>query len=611
MSIEEIKQAVAAAETIAPYPDLQAAADDRDIERDRDIEGGPEVEVPPEVFAGALPLNDFGNGQRLLHYYGADVLFVPRLGWYRWSGQRWLADEDELTVRRDAQKVAARILGEIDHLALEPFERAALDLALETRDQLKELEAKDSARIKAKARGKGEDLPEASPEDRERLVELRKIAAQAIDIRGALNRRKAAHRGHAKNSGNTSKISNMLLEARPEKACSINDLNADPLMVNLQNGTLIFREGIDPHDSEWGEKTPCYSVELVPHDRVHKISKMMLANYDPAAKCEAWQKFLDIVQPDKDVQDFLQRFCGYCMTGLTREQKLVFNFGGGRNGKSTFVDTLGYIFADYGTTVPIETLTGTEQRKGSDATPDLVKLPGARFVRSSEPEQGTKMKEALIKALTGGEAIMIRRMMQEFVEVVPEFKLMISGNYKPDIRGSDDGIWRRVLLVPWLVQIAKGDIDRGLGDRLKKESDGIMGWLVEGCLKYLQDGLREPAAVIEATEEYRTDSDDTRTFLLNECNITGVATDTELTRDLSDAFNAWMVERGQATWQPQTIFKNLKARSDGGVTGPDEEEYSAHKSNLAGYKGILLSPDARARMVKYREERRSFAGQGA
>lgn len=599
MGIQEIKQAVAAAETIAPDPDLAAAAGGD--QGDRGGDDAPQVEEPLEIFAGGLPLNDYGNGQRLLHYYGSDILFVPRLGWYRWKEQRWLADEDELTVRRDAQKVAGRILGEIEHLALPPVERAALDLAFETKDQLRELERAASARMKA--RGKDAAAPEPSQEDAERLVELRKIAAQAIEIRAAFGRRKSAHRGHAKNSGNTSKISNMLLEARPEKACSINDLNKDPMMVNVANGTLKFTLDLDPHDAEWGQRAPRWRVQLLDHDRDHMISKLMPVAYDPSAKCPNWLKFLDVVQPEIEIQDFLQRYCGYCLTGLTREQKMVFNYGGGRNGKSTFVDILAWIFSDYGTTVPIETLTGTEQRKGSDATPDLVKLPGARFVRASEPEQGTQFKEALIKALTGGEAIMIRRMMQEFVEVVPEFKLMISGNHKPEIRGSDDGIWRRVLLIPWLVQIAKEDVDRSLPDVLKAEASGILTWLVEGCLKYLQDGLEEPEQIRAATEEYRQESDKLRYFLQNECLITGSPDDFERGRDLADAFNAWMVDRGDAVWGKRAVAIALKAR-EGVVRGPEGQQFGWKKRSDTGYGGIKLKPMARDRIALFAEELR-------
>jgi len=548
--------------------------------------------VPYEIGA-VYPLNDYGNGQRLVHYFGQDMLYVPRLGWFRYCGKRWAADEDEITVRQDAQKISAHILGEVDYLALEPYEQDALDLALATAKDLKALDAKPP-----------KDRAEA---DRARHIELREIADRAVQIKAALNRRKAGHRSHAKNSGNTSKISNMLQEARTNIARAIGDLNADPMMVNVENGTLHFKLDLDPHDAEWGDRHPKWTAALLPHDRGNLISKMMPVAYRPQAECPNWRAFLDTVQPDPDMQGFLQRFAGYCMTGLTREQKMVFNFGGGRNGKSTFVDTLARIFADYGTTVPIETLTGIEQRKGSDATPDLVRLPGARFVRASEPEQGTRMKEAMIKALTGGEAIMIRRMMQEFVEVTPEFKLMLSGNHKPEIRGSDDGIWRRLLLVPWEVQIAEADVDKTLPDRLEAEAEGILAWMVQGCIKYLQTGLEEPQAVRIATDEYRESSDFMRLFLQTECQVTGAADDFERVLDLSNAFNAWRMDRAESVWGRTTVSKAIKERAQTPI-GPAGQMYEFCKRSIHGYSGIVLSDVARDRVALYGEELRAAVG---
>lgn len=583
----DIRGALDRAETIPPEEGGELPPGDQ---------GGGDFAAPSqdaaEVEGAKFPLNDYGNGLRLLHYFGDDMLFVPRLGWYRWQGDRWLADEDELTVRRDAQKIGGKILAEIEHLALEPWEAVALDLAREISAELRQIERK-----------KAEDLSET---DRKRKRELREIADRASNIREQFNARKRQHRQHARASGNTSKISNMLQEAKPERSRPIGDLNADPLAVNVANGTLKFVLDVDPLDAEWGQAKPKWQVTMGEHDRADLISKVIPVPYERGAKCPHWLGFLDRVQPDPEVQAFLQRWVGYCLTGKTSEQKLVFNYGGGRNGKSTFVDTLARIFADYGTTVPIETLTGTEQRKGSDATPDLVRLPGARFVRASEPEAGTRMKEAMIKALTGGEAIMIRRMMQEFVEVVPEFKLMISGNHKPEIRGSDDGIWRRVLLVPWLEQIGEDEVDPTLPDKLWKEAPGILAWAVEGFLAWADKGLAAPAVVREATDEYRQESDKLRMFLQTECEITGLAEHWTPARDLRDAFNAFLLDRSDAAWGSRAFARALRDRV-GIVKGPNGEVFEPVKRSDTGYSGIKIKPDAENLMAKYGEELRAVA----
>lgn len=603
MGQETLRGSFERAESVTPEDGAeihQSAQDDRPEDGPG---GGKEppannYEEPPEKRGAAFPLNDFGNGLRLLEYFGDDMLFVPRLGWYRWDKNRWLADEDELIVRIEAQKVAGRIEEEIKFLTISKAEQEALDFADKTAEKKTELEDKEPG--------------DRSKEEARRLTELREVARDAAAIRARLDKRKAAHRAHAKNSGNTSKISNMLLEARAKVRAGINELNADPLAVNVANGTLFFRqkgaieEAPDPLDEAFPHKPApaaeadgAWEVVLLEHHRDHKISKLIPFAYNPEAECRTWIEFLNRVQPNKEMRDFLQRWVGYCLTGLTTEQKLLFNFGSGRNGKSTFVDTLAKIFADYGTTVPIETLTGTEQRKGSDATPDLVRLPGARFVRASEPEAGTRMKEAMIKALTGGEAIMIRRMMQEFVEVVPEFKLMISGNHKPEIRGADDGIWRRVKLVPWEVQIPDDEVDPMLASKLQQEAEGILAWAVEGFLEWAKHGLGEPEAVRQATREYREESDKMRVFLSTQCRITGQSNDWTPVQDLKDAFNAWLIAEGDMPWGPRAVTRGLRERA-GVVKGANGEQFAPCKNSVAGYSGIVVNSDAMDRIAAMR-----------
>lgn len=543
-------------------------------------------EKTPEADGAILPLTDFGNGQRLVRYFGDDFLWVPRLGWFRWDGKRWAADEDEILVRRDAQKISARIEHEIPFIALEDWQRDALDLWRDCRDECGRLE-----KIRSK------DMIEA---DAARLTELQPIKAAGQQAWEVLKGAQKRHRDYARSSGNSGKISNMLLEARGAEgvATPVETLNVDPMMMAVDNGVLHFTMAEDEFSASWGGASKCARVDLLPHDRRHRITKIAKAAYDPETTCPTWLEFLDRVLPDVEVRGFIKRWFGYCLTGITSEQKLVFLYGGGRNGKSTMVDTIADIMADYGSTIPIETLTGSEQRKGSDATPDLVRLPGARFVRASEPEQGQKMKEALIKALTGGEAIMIRRMMQEFVEIVPEFKLTISGNYKPEVRGADDGIWRRIMLVPFMEQIAADEVDPLLPQRLKAERDGIMSWMVQGCLEWMEKGLQPPAVIAQATEDYRRDSDPMRLFLEMECEITGSAEDFETGRDLGEAFNAWLLDAGTSVWGMRQTANGLKRRSEN-VKGPTGLVYAPAKRSTTGYLGIRLTTAARDRIAAY------------
>lgn len=536
-----------------------------------------------------MPLTDFGNGLRLLEHFGQDVFFVPRLGWFRWTGKKWQADEDAFLVRCDAQGVAALIDQEVPFITLSEWERAAIERA--------DLAAPDRRRLEKRQDAK----EELTDEEVARLAECRALEHAARGPRKTLSDARRAHKAHAKSSGNTSKISNMITEAAARRRVDVGDLNGDPLAINCESGILRLVQEVDDHAAAWGDARPRWTVAQGPHDRRAMATKMMRAAYDPAATCPNFERFLASIMPDPALRDFLRRWFGYTLTGLTTEQKLAFFYGVGRNGKSTLVDVIARIVDDYGTTIPIESLTGTEQRKGSEATPDLVRLPGARLVRASEPERGQKMKEALVKSLTGGEAVMIRRMHQEFVEVVPEFKLTISGNHKPEIRGGDDGIWRRVLLVPFETQVPLEEVDPLLPQKLWAERDGIFAWMVSGALAYLEDGLAIPEVITMATEEYRKDSEPMRVFLLEECEITGDETDFVLTRDLVEAFNAWQIHLGAGTWTSLTCSKSLKKYAES-LRGPEGVRFAYAKRSDAGYRGIKIPPQVMDRVAAYRDQ---------
>lgn len=549
-------------------------------------------EIPPEAEGAQFPLNDFGNGQRLALYYGKNALFVPRLGWFRWDGKRWAADEDEIRVRRDAQAIADRVLAEIPHIALDDWEREALEKWFLVR-----------ADYMALSKKKKDDMTEG---EAALLIEMEAVRALGQPVSDRLAGERKLRRNWAKSTGNTGRISAMMLEAKTLLSTTVDELNCDPWMICCENGTLRFSIGEDPHAAAWGGPVRAPQVEILPHDRADRITKLALANYDPAAPCPNWIAFLDRVQPDPEDRAFLQRWFGYGLTGVTSEQKLAFFFGGGRNGKSTCVDVIARIMGDYSTTLPIETLTGSETRKGSEATPDLVRLPGARIVRASEPEMGQKLKEALIKALTGGEPIPIRRLHQEAVEITPEFKLTISGNHKPEVRGADDGIWRRIMLVPFTQQIPAEDVDPVLPAKLWAERDGIFAWMVEGCMEWMRAGLRPPASVVDATTDYRADSDKMRTWLTTECEITGNPGDFERGRDLADAFNAWLLECGESTWGSRTCANRLKERSNN-VKGESGAVYTPGKRSDTGYSGIRIKPAARERIAQYLDQiRRAY-----
>lgn len=532
-------------------------------------------DIPPEARCASLPLNDHGNGQRFVIHFGNDALWVPRVGWFTWDGRRWRKDQDEIEVRRLAQRLGSLIALEIPHLVLEDWQMQILA----RKDELRA--AWHAAETRAKGAGPEADTARAE------LDALGPRMAQLSGVEKFLLALRKDHRGFARTSGNTTRIDATLKEGGVGLATALEALDADPLSIAVENGVLRFR--VEPGDPSQG-MTPMAAVELVPHARDQLITKMMPVTYDPAARAPRFDAFMRRIQPGADIRDFLQRWYGLSMTALTGEQKLVFQYGMGANGKSVLIDTVARMMGDYASTAKIESLTGKNRRGGGDATPDLVPLMGARMVRASEPEEGERLQEGIIKELTGGEPMLIRALHSDFIETRPVFKLTISGNHKPEIRGQDDGIWRRVLLVPFDVQIPKEERDRALGDKLWDERSGILNWMVEGLLAYLESGLREPTSVLDATKEYREESDLVGYFLTDACVVTGEASDSELARDLGHAFNFWLDERGAGQWQPQTISKKLKDKMRRWVSPTTGQQFTERKSNgIMRYDGIRLN----------------------
>lgn len=276
------------------------------------------------------------------------------------------------------------------------------------------------------------------------------------------------------------------------------DLDKNPYLFNADNGILDSKGAIKPHAFE---------------EFITKISPVSIV---PKAKCPTWEKFLDKILPDKDVQNFLQCAVGYSMTGSIKEQVLFFCYGTGQNGKSTFFHIITKIFGDYASQLPVESLMASK----SDQHPTiLADLRGVRFVLASEPEDGRRFNEGLLKQITGGEKIVARRMREDFSRFDSTAKLWIMGNHKPTIRGTDYAIWRRIRLIPFTVVIPKEEQDKDLWTKLENELEGILMWCIKGLNKYLKEGLNPPKGITTATEEYRQEMDNLQDFINEECEL--------------------------------------------------------------------------------------------
>lgn len=491
------------------------------------------VEGGPLRACADQPLNDVGNGARMRLHFGDDLIYVARVGWFVWDGQVWRKDADQMAVRAKAQAIGPLIAAEA------PFIQPSPGLS-----------------------------------DAEREKQLAERIAQRLR--------------HAKNAGNSGPITNMMAESSVALARPIEALDAPPLMVNCLSGVLQF--------SVWEDRESGASkvarMDLLPHDRAHLLTKMMPVAYDAQARCPRFDGFLERIQPSREIREFLARVFGLAMTALTGDQMLCFFYGNGANGKSVLIDLMARVLGDYAATAKIESLTGTNRRGGGDATPDLVPLIGARFVRASEPDEGVKWQEGLIKDLTGGEPILVRALHSDFVSVRPQFKLIISGNHKPDIRGTDDGIWRRLKLVPFEETIPVGErIPKNELDAiLFAEASGVLNWMVAGLIDYLENGLAEPDMVRLATAEFREESDPFGTFLEDACVVTGDAADVLPARDLVQAFNFWRFQRGEGPFGDTTVAKKIKERSRKWRSRSTGQKFTEGKSvGLSRYSGIRFN----------------------
>lgn len=385
----------------------------------------------------------------------------------------------------------------------------------------------------------------------------RSLAAEANEDQELGNKRSAT----AERLLSRSFVNAALFFAEHRRHVPITSFDADPWAFNCSNGTIDLRTG-----------------ELQPHDRDRLCSKLSPVSYEADAAAPRWEAFLEQVLPDPEVRAFVQRLVGYAMCGEIRDHILPVFHGKGGNGKGAFQNAIGHIFGDYGRAVSSELLM---MRERDDHPTERAQLMGLRLARVDETKEGRALDEGTVKHLTGGDPINARHMYGNPFEFQPTHKLILSTNHKPKVRGTDNGIWRRVLLVPWNVVIPKHEQDAALGAKLRAEAPGILRWCVEGCLAWQREGLAPPAAVQSATEAYRTENNAIERFLAERCVQIGSARTPAA--ELFHAYEAWCRDEGE-TAVSQTAF----GRSLANEHGLEKKK----TKTVVVYQGIgLLVPD--------------------
>lgn len=313
-----------------------------------------------------------------------------------------------------------------------------------------------------------------------------------------------------------------LAKSDRKHAATTDEWDADFWLLNTPGGVVDLRTG-----------------RMRPHDRADRMTK--IASATPRGACPHWLAFIDqVTQGDKAFADYLQRFAGYCLTGSTQEHALFFLYGTGANGKSVFVNTLFTLLGDYAANAPMDTFMET---RGDRHPTDLAGLRGARFVGATETEQGRRWNESKIKEITGGDRVSARFMRQDFFTYLPQFKLVIAGNHKPALRNIDEAMRRRLHLIPFALTVPPEKRDPRLQERLLTERDGILAWVVEGCLIWQREGLKPPKVVVEATNEY-FEAEDILGRWLEECCVQHPNAKA-LTMDLFNSWKDWSEASGE------------------------------------------------------------------
>lgn len=490
-----------------------------------------------------LPMTDMGNAERFIARFGQDYRFTTAKGWMGWDGRRWrmLDQENDVT----PAEVMAAVFKTV---------RAIQDEARAIRESgYRRGDAFDGLDYVWKA--------------------TRNSVTMFSDAMGAWGR----------TSEGASRLSCIATLAKRWITVTIEDFDTDPFAINCLNGTVRLRR--------WRDDAGVMraAAELVPHDRADLIAKLAPVDYHPEAEAPIYDALMIWAQPEAPMRRYLHQWGGYSASGHVGAQILHFWYGLGANGKSTVIDAWAGALGDYAGTIQIDTfLDQGLKKRGDAATPDLARLGGVRLLRASEPERGAKLNEALIKAATGGEPMAVRALHKGFFDLRPQFKLTIGGNYKPDVPGTDEGIWRRIKLILWNSFLEEKDRDGDLPNKLATEYSGIFARLVDGLLDWMANGFAEPDAVAQATADYRDDSDPIARFL--RLCVERAPGQRVQSSDLHAVYCAWAKAAGEYEWKQKRFSQEMKAK---GFTNKQSNGMQFLDVRLVKQVGDFLDADGR------------------
>jgi putative DNA primase/helicase len=524
-------------------------------------EAGPSDKPPKsDVDMGAVeacaPLDhsDTDNGKRLIAHFGRDLLVLrqadaQRPAFVTWAGTHWDIDGGGPGSLALSQQVGGRIALEADYITATFSEKMAIERGDKAFDELDRLEAKK----------------EPTDDDKARMRFLRKEIEDGLAAEQAVEKRQVARRKFAVSSKNKARLEAMLACAAPHIQRDPEAFNRDPLKFATRGHTLEFSRILDPdrvqEDPRADGTRPmigwCEAFDR--HRREDLITKLVPVDYDPDATCPKWDAFLAEFLPVEPVRRLVQTFSGLGLTGLT-VQKILFHYGLGANGKSVFMETLMRVLGPLAVGLPAESITGTGERGAGQASPDLARLFGVRTLRILELPADKPLQEEMLKKLTGGESIPVRSLFKGYYEFTPVFSGHMSGNGYPRIDGTDNGIWRRMVVIHWPVTLAE-ERQRNIEDVLADfapEYPGILNWLIEGACRYLTEGLVLPDEVKAATKDYRDEMDPIGLFA-QDC-VEVAAGQSVTAREMYLAYVAWSEANAKTPFKETRFGRVMKMR---------------------------------------------------
>jgi putative DNA primase/helicase len=336
------------------------------------------------------------------------------------------------------------------------------------------------------------------------------------------------------------RLNYMIEGVRDYTATAITDFDGNPDLLNCKNGTLNLT-----------------TAKLRKHERKDLITKIVNVEYDENAVCPMWLEHLEKVLPDPEVREFLQRSLGSSLFGRVTEEVLFFMYGFGANGKSVTLNTIQEILGDYSMTAA-STLLSTP-KTGNDDPAAVAGLRGSRFVTTIDrQDDGKRFSESQLKQIVSRDKLAGRFLYGQWFTFDPTHSIWMASNHKPLVKGTDEGLWRRLMLIPFTITIPEDERDGDLAEKLRAEYPGILRWLVKGCLAWQRGGLQPPNAVRAAVAEYRTEMDILGEFL--EDHTVTDPTAFTASADIYECYKTWCLSKGLRPSAQVTLTRRLKER---------------------------------------------------